>query len=67
MHVHNLLPLRVLLISPALLSERNDVASFFGVAKSCSTPSIKASELNDMMHAFGKDSIEGERLFRVSP
>ena len=42
-----------------------DAASYFGVAKATFVPRIKAVQWNDNAHVFGKDQMEGERLFRV--
>lgn len=41
-----------------------DAASYFGVAKATFVPRIAAVQWNDNAHVFGKDQMEGERLFR---
>jgi hypothetical protein len=52
-------------VVPGTYTEKSDVAALFGAARGCSVPDMYTGELNDMCRVFGKDNIEGERLFRV--
>jgi hypothetical protein len=44
--------------------EKSDVAALFGAARAWDTPFVTVSEVNDLCQVFGKDRVEGEKLFR---
>lgn len=52
-------------VVPVAYAEKSDLAALFGSAKASGIPDLGTGELNDMCRVFGKDNIEGEKMFRV--